>query len=361
MSPGPGGPISYAHLLHLSDGVGVFEHAELLTPRLEHGYCVDDVARVLVVVAREPRPTPQLIDLARTALTFVLDAVTDDGRVHNRRVHGGGWTDRAGVEDCWGRALWGLGTVAARMPDVLPEAAEAAFLAFGRVARRRSRDRHAMAFAALGAAEVLSAEPRHAVAARLLDDAADLLDTAAMVWTPPGTTWPWPEPRLRYANAALPEALIAAGVLLGDTGQVDRGLRRLEWLVDLETAGEPGARYRSVSPAHGWEPGEARPGFDQQPIEVAALAEACARAGDLVRARPEAAVTKGPRDWDAEVLCCEAWFLGANDVGVPLVDERSGGGYDGLMPHGRNENEGAESTLALLSTLQQADRVRAYA
>jgi hypothetical protein len=59
------------------------------------------------------------------------------------------------------------------------------------------------------------------------------------------------------------------------------------------------------------------------------------------------------------VLCCEAWFLGANDVGIPLVDEASGGGYDGLMPGGRNENEGAESTLALLSTRQQADRVRA--
>ena len=46
-------------------------------------------------------------------------------------------------------------------------------------------------------------------------------------------------------------------------------------------------------------------------------------------------------------------------VSRSLVDEASGGGYDGLMPGGRNENEGAESTLALLSTRQQADRVRA--
>ena len=106
--------VSYAHLVRLSDAVGVFEHAEMLRPRLEHGYCVDDVARVLVVLAREPHPAAELSALLQTCLTFVLDAVADDGRVHNRRVHGGGWTDQAGVEDCWGRALWGLGTVAAR-------------------------------------------------------------------------------------------------------------------------------------------------------------------------------------------------------------------------------------------------------
>lgn len=361
MTTGPAGPLSYAHLVRLSDAVGVFEHAELLVPRLEHGYCVDDVARVLVVVAREPRPSDELVTLARTALDFVLDAVTDEGLVHNRRVHGGGWTDTAGVEDCWGRALWGLGTLAARWGDQWPEGAQAAYRGFEQVGRHRSRDRHAMAFAALGAAEILAVRPRHAVARGLLDDAAALLDTAAMVWTPPGTTWPWPEPRLRYASAALCEALLAAGELPGDKSRRRRALQQLEWLVDLETSGSPGARHRSVTPAGGWEPGETRPAFDQQPIEVAALADACARAAEVTRTHPDAAVARTTLDWEAEVLCCEAWFLGANDVGVPLVDEESGGGYDGLMPDGRNENEGAESTLALLSTRQQADRVRSHA
>lgn len=359
MRTGPAGPISYAHLLRLSDGVGVFEHAKLLQPRPEHGYCVDDVARVLVVAAREPHPSVELLDLTRLSLRFVLDAVADDGRVHNRRVHGGGWTDSPGVEDCWGRALWGLGTLAARLRTVLPESAQAAYQAFVVVGRQRSPDRHAMAFAALGAAEVLAVEPRHAVASGLLDDAAALIDTAAMVWTPPGATWPWPEPRLRYASAALPEVLLAAGELLEDEGRRRRGLQQLEWLVDLETVGTPGARHRSVTPAGGWEPGQPRPGFDQQPIEVAALADACARAADVTREHPEAALRRGARDWAAEVLCCEAWFFGANDVGIPMIDEASGGGYDGLMPGGRNENEGAESTLAMLATRQQADRVRA--
>jgi hypothetical protein len=42
-----------------------------------------------------------------------------------------------------------------------------------------------------------------------------------------------------------------------------------------------------------------------------------------------------------------------------MYDDTSGGGCDGLERGGRNENQGAESTLALLSTLQQARRLAA--
>ena len=48
-----------------------------------------------------------------------------------------------------------------------------------------------------------------------------------------------------------------------------------------------------------------------------------------------------------------AWFLGDNDVRVAMFDPVTGGGYDGLEPGGHNDNQGAESTLALVSTLQQ--------
>ena len=37
-----------------------------------------------------------------------------------------------------------------------------------------------------------------------------------------------------------------------------------------------------------------------------------------------------------------------------MWDPRTGGGYDGLTAHGPNLNQGAESTLALISTLQHA-------
>ena len=40
-----------------------------------------------------------------------------------------------------------------------------------------------------------------------------------------------------------------------------------------------------------------------------------------------------------------------------MFDPGTGAGYDGLERHGRNLNQGAESTLAMLATAQQALRV----
>jgi hypothetical protein len=192
-----------------------------------------------------------------------------------------------------------------------------------------------MAFAALGAAEILSVSPEDPVARGLLAAAARL------VGRPTGShTWPWPEARLRYANAALPEALLAAGEHLGDARALDDGLRLLGWLLENETRDD----HLSVTPAGGWTVGDARPGFDQQPIEVAALADACARALRLT----------GDRRWALGVEQAIGWFLGENDAGVSLYEPTTGGGCDGLHRHGRNENQGAESTLAVVATLQHA-------
>jgi hypothetical protein len=52
-----------------------------------------------------------------------------------------------------------------------------------------------------------------------------------------------------------------------------------------------------------------------------------------------------------------SWFLGDNDTKVPLLDERTGGGCDGLSRDGRSRNQGAESTLAMISVLQLAPRL----
>ena len=53
-------PLSYVHLLRLSDAFGVVEHARGLDPLTHHGYCLDDVARALVVLARDADPPPEV-------------------------------------------------------------------------------------------------------------------------------------------------------------------------------------------------------------------------------------------------------------------------------------------------------------
>src|SRR5205085_1113214 len=81
------------------------------------------------------------------------------------------------------------------------------------------------------------------------------------------------------ANAVLPEALIAAGVATDDDALLATGLDLLGWLLDTETRDD----HLSLTPAGGWAPGEARPGFDQQPIEAATIADACARAFSITQ------------------------------------------------------------------------------
>jgi hypothetical protein len=160
-------------------------------------------------------------------------------------------------------------------------------------------------------------------------------------------TWPWPEPRLAYANAALPEALIAAGAALGDPRVLDAGLAMLTWLVDLQTRDG----HLSVVGVGGRGPADTAPQFDQQPIEVAAIADACWRAFTLT----------GNPDWSARVVLALDWFEGRNDSAAVMWDSHSGGGYDGLRADGPNTNEGAESTLAFVSTLQRARAARMVA
>jgi hypothetical protein len=154
--------------------------------------------------------------------------------------------------------------------------------------------------------------------------------------------WAWPEDRMRYANGAIPDALIAAGSALHDEALVRRGLALLELLLRVDSRDG----HLSVTPAAGRGPDDRPPAFDQQPIEVAAIAEACARAF---------AVT-GDRRWVDAVSQAWAWFEGRNDIGVMMFDAETGAGFDGLTEAGRNENRGAESTLAALSTLQCALR-----
>ena len=330
----------FRHLQRLTDNVGVLERADGIVPRHAYGYRVDDVACGLVVVCREPSPSAELITLARRYLYFLAQAQASDGKVRNHLADDRRWRGRPEAQDAWGRSLWALGTAAARGPTAgIREEARARFDASARVG---SPYPHSMAFAALGAAEILEVWPRDPGALSLLAIAGTVIGEP-----PADAAWPWPAARLSYANAAIAEAVIAAGEKLGRARLLRNGLRMLSWLL----AGETRGGHLSVVPAGGWARGEDRPAFDQHPVEVAALADACVRA---------AAVT-GDSTWLSGVEMSVTWLLGDNDAGIPMLDERTGGCSDALSRTTRSRNQGSESTLAMISVLQQGRRLGAAA
>jgi hypothetical protein len=322
---------SFGHVLSMTDNIGMFEHADHAEPRQSHGYCTDDVARLLIAVVREGVADQALADLELLALRFLIDSQGADGRTRNRRDIAGRWHGRREVGDCWGRSAWAFGTAAVRASD---EGLRSTALShFGHAVNPRSPYPRAMAFAALGAAEVLGAGLRHDRARDLLTDLITCVGAASN-----DRHWPWPEPRLEYANAVLPEALIASGHLLERPEVVDRGLSLLRWLLDRETLGG----HLSPTPVGGAGRDDRPPRFDQQPIEVAAMADACMRAHSVT----------GDDAWLDGVALAIGWFAGDNDGGHVMWDADTGGGYDGLTPTGPNVNQGAESTLALITTMQ---------
>ena len=324
---------SFGHLLALSDHIGLFEHADHAAPRREHGYCTDDVARLLVVIAREPAPDREVRELGRRALLFLADAQGVDGKIRNRRKAAGRWHGARTVEDCWGRSVWAFGTAAARAPEAWMRDSARAY--FDHAIQQRSPWPRSMAFAALGAAEVLTVDPSHNRARLLMLDAETAIGPLSR-----DPDWPWPEPRLTYANAALAEAVLAAGDLLERSDIVENGITMLRWLLRRETVDT----HLSPTPVGGSGPGDSPPAFDQQPIEVAAMADACHRAHTVT----------GETEWLTGLDMATRWFAGDNDAATPMWDPTTGGGYDGLHAWGPNLNQGAESTLALVSTFQHA-------
>ena len=65
--------------------------------------------------------------------------------------------------------------------------------------------------------------------------------------------------------------------------------------------------------------------------------------------------TKDPK-WTEETKRAFDWFLGRNDLGIPLYDFATGGCSDGLHANRINENQGAESTLAFHLSLAEMNR-----
>lgn len=324
------------HLKELSTSLGLYEHARFDVPRTAHGYCVDDVARGLVLLCHETELDEDSEVLVDVYLEFVLKAITPKGSCHNRMDNHANWTDEASTGDWWGRAVWALGVAAVHAPN--SRARSQALAGFRTLTKTSTHDLMSLTFATLGAGEVLLAYPKESGARKIVLAAQSRL-------LPPDKNpeWAWPEPRLRYSNGSIAQAVMLTGLALKDLSVMKTGFRMLDFLIKTETHQD----HFSVTPVGGRGPFDSKPAFDQQPIELAAIASACAQAWTITR----------DAKWLVEIERAWGWFLGSNDVGSIMFVPETGGGYDGLHLRGPNLNQGAESTISMLMTAQHIFRL----
>lgn len=319
----------------MSDSTGMLQHSIYSVPDRRHGYCIDDNARALMLVSQMPTMDEGERDKWMTIYASFLQYAwnPEARRFRNFMNFDRTWCEDFGSEDSNGRTLWALGVTArdAQLAKHRHWAVSMFDMTASLSLELGSPRSHA--FAMLGAAAILDAFPGHALArtilARFGEELCGLLEEARR------PEWEWFEIVLAYDNARLPEALIRAGHSLDREDMVKCGLSTLDWIVGKQTS--PEGRFRAVgSESFGRVYAEPLQ-FDQQPLEAQATIDACSAAFDA----------SGDHRWVAEAQRAYLWYLGQNDLDLPLATVQDGGCFDGLMPTGLNRNQGAESILAL--------------
>jgi glycosyltransferase involved in cell wall biosynthesis len=340
--------VAAGHLDRLGGGIGLMQHAVGRTPDPRHGACTDDVARALTVHLLHARevPGPVVAGAIRRSFGF-LEAAFDGsrGRFRNFRAADGRWLEAVGSEDCHGRALQALGELLAHSGDGTLVAAAGRLLESALPAALGFKNLRPRCYALLGCASALTRVDLPGVEHALATLGSGLAELTA--GTP--AEWPWPEPVVTYDNGALPQALIVAGKAVDRIDWTALGIDRLEWLLAAQTSA---AGHLAPIGNRGWWPRGGSPArFDQQPIEASSLLEA-ARA---------ALLASGDARFGGEMERAYAWFLGSNDVGLPLAEPLTGACHDGLGRDGINANCGAESTLAWLLAAERIRELRGAA
>jgi glycosyltransferase involved in cell wall biosynthesis len=328
-------PPNLSAVIRMTDATGMLQHGIFSVPDRRHGYCVDDNARALILMSRMPAMDESERDrLTNIYASFVQHAWNPDrGRFRNFMRFDRSWAEEEGSDDSFGRAVWSLG-LTARDAHAAKHRHWASAL-FDQVAphTRNLGSPRAQAFVMLGAAAMQEAVPGHDLSRQLLEQFGEELLSLLCVSRRPD--WAWFEAVLAYDNARLPETLIRAGKALGRDDFVECGIVTLDWIVAQQTA--PEGHFRAVgTDSFGREYQPPLP-FDQQPLEAQATIDACSAAFEVT----------GNARWRIEAEKAYQWFLGRNDLDVPLSSREDGGCYDGLMPTGVNRNQGAESILAL--------------
>ena len=340
------------HLNRLTDDTGMLQHSIFTIPNRGEGYTTDDNARALIftVLLAQPgnhplgRTTPAApdsvtLDSSFRYLSFLEHAFDPvKCRFRNFLSYDRRWSEAEGSEDCHGRALWGLGTVLGRSEDQGLKCAAGRLFEFSLSAAVEFSSPRAWAYTLLGLQEYLASYPGDRDAQRVRSALAQrLLEMYKAISRP---DWKWFEDVLAYGNARIPQAMLLVGSACSDDRMVSVGLEALDWLLKTQHC-EINRHFVPIGSQGFYRQGGEKARFDQQPLEAAGAVSACLQAYRVT----------GDSRWRVEAWSAFNWFLGDNDLQLPLYDSVTGGCRDGLHPDRANENQGAESTLSFLMAL----------
>ena len=325
------------HLTRMTDSVGLIQHAKFIVPNRDHGYCTDDNARALEVVVKYYRnkKDKEALRLLNIYLGFVHYAQHADGSFQNFISYDRKFCNPDQPGDALPRALLGLGAVMANAPTP-------AYLSFAKdcfdraVLHLPAKSFRGQAYSIIGLSYYLRQFADEADKRDLLRRSADLL--AGALQENSGKDWTWFEDELIYDSAALPHSLFVAGEIFNDSSYRSKAVDSCEFLLKHTFDGQ----HFSFVGNQGWLPrGGVKARFGQQPIEACSTTL-------MLRLAYEAT---GEARYLSLMRKAFDWFMGDNDLQVPVYDLVTGGCGDGLEKDGVSANQGAESLLSFLNAL----------
>lgn len=317
----------------MSSPTGIYQHASFNIPNYQHGYCLDDNSRALLLLVKAQEIGISFVDdpLLSTYLSFILYAQNQDGTFKNFMSFDLNFLESKGSEDSTGRAIWAIGTL-------LGNAHFAPYHDISREIFNKSLDKlldfrspRAVGYTLLGILKFIEANPEDNHAIHVATKLTVFLEREFEACF--GLDWPWFEEIISYDNAILPLAMLQAGRILNNSRWREIGLASFTLLDATLFSGS----HLSMVGNQGWfKKGGKVSRTGQQPVEIPSIMLLYREAYLL----------------DKNVLHLQKmrqaflWYLGENDMGTPLYNPVDRSCYDGLEDFGVNKNQGAESNIA---------------
>ena len=331
--------INLNHLKQMTTNTGIIQFSKINQPDIDSGYTLDDNARALIAMCMHYKLTGDKKDeyYIFKYFRFIKRCLQPSGDFLNYIDKDNKSTSQnkaVNIDDANGRAVWALGylvSLIGLLPwEIISEAITIIKKPLLHISTVHST--RAMAFAIKGLYYYHSniKSPENIV---LLKTLANRL--VQMYKHESDEIWEWFEGYLTYANSILPEALLYAWLLTGETIYKDIARSSFNFLLS-QTFNENGIEV--ISNKNWLQKGQEAGHFGEQPIDVAYTILALNKFYSVFR----------NEDYHKKMEIAFNWFLGNNRLHQIVYNPCTGGCYDGLEENHVNLNQGAESTVSYL-------------
>ncbi len=324
-----------AHIKRLTDDTGIVQHAKYGIPNLKEGYCLDDNARALLMssMAYHKNRTSESLDLMPIYLSYIHYMQNDDGTFKNFLSFSRNYLDEVGSEDCFGRTIWALGYLICNSPNdsyhqVALDIFKKSLPNFKRLIHLRG-----IANTIIGISYYLKQFPADEKIEVIL---YELTFKLINIYNKEKSEyWCWFENILTYDNAIIPLSIFHSTEFFNDSVMLKVAKESSAFLEKTIMS----SGYLKPVGSKGWYPKDGKCAeYAQQAIDVMGMVLLFFKAYQ---------VTKEKKYLD-KMFTSYMWYIGKNDLAIPVYDYETGGCNDGLEDYGLNRNQGAESTLAYL-------------